>query len=320
MQTIIIAGGTGMIGSVLQNELVNKGYKVTILTRNPEKQPKKNNIQYAQWNLEKESIDQDAIKSADFIVNLTGANVMGHKWTESYKKEIIESRTKSTLLLAKSLTSIPNNVKAIINSSAIGYYGEDKVQGYSFVENDSPDKGFLGETCRIWEESLPDQINETRVCRLRTGIVLGKEGGFIEQLKLPVKFGIAPIISKGKQVISWIHVKDLCRMIIFAMENNIKGNFNAVAPTPATNKEITIAYAQKIRNKFFVPLHVPSFVLKLMMGQRAIEILKSTRVSCNKIINAGFTFLYPSLESGLDEITDEQHSSPTTKYYKERKK
>ena len=81
MQTIIIAGGTGMIGSVLQNELVNKGYKVIILTRNPEKQPKKNNIQYAQWNLEKESIDQDAIKSADFIVNLTGANVMGHKWT-----------------------------------------------------------------------------------------------------------------------------------------------------------------------------------------------------------------------------------------------
>lgn len=303
MQTVVIAGGTGMIGSRLARELKAEGYRVVILTRNIGMTGIREGMEYAHWNVEKGLIDPGVIEQADHIVNLAGAFVMAQRWTASYKKKIEESRTASTRLIADTLRKAPNKVKTVVNGSAIGWYGEDKRSGYAFVETDPADEGFLGSTCRVWEESIPDHIGDTKVCRLRTGIVLAADGGFIEELKLPVRLGLAPIISKGKQVISWIHIKDLCRMIIFLIKNGKSGVYNAVAPHPSSNKDLTLSYARKTKGKFVIPIHVPGIVLKLALGERAIEILKSTRVSCRKIMEAGFSFQYPTAEEALREIT-----------------
>jgi hypothetical protein len=303
METVVIAGGTGMIGGRLSRDLIASGYRVIILTRNAGLAGARGSVEYSYWNPEKALIDRRIISEADHIVNLAGAFVMAQRWTPEYKKKILESRTVSTRLLAEVIQKTPNRVRTVINGSAIGWYCEDRNTHYSFVETDPADEGYLGATCKAWEESIPDRIGDTQVCRLRTGIVLGREGGFLRELELPVKLGIAPIISKGKQVISWIHIQDLCGIIIFLMQKGLGGNYNAVAPHPSTNKEITLCYARKKKGKFIIPIHVPAILLTLMLGERAIEILKSTRVSCEKIMKAGFQFTFPTLEEAMKDIT-----------------
>ena len=176
MQTVLITGGSGLVGQELSKMLTNKGFKVIILSRN--KNSSNNNIQYAQWDIKKQTIDLKALQEADFIIHLAGAGVVDKKWTESYKKEILLSRTESSKLIIDALSKNPNKVKAIISASAIGWYGPDKKNDYSFSETDAPDNNFLGETCRLWEESVdPATKIGIRVCKLRTGIVLTKKGG-----------------------------------------------------------------------------------------------------------------------------------------------
>jgi uncharacterized protein (TIGR01777 family) len=167
-----------------------------------------------------------------------------------------------------------------------------------------PDDEFLGQTCRLWEESV-QPLNQTgkRLVKLRIGIVLSNDGGALPEFKKPVRFGIAGVLGSGKQVVSWIHIEDLCRMFIFAMENeDIQGVYNAVAPTPVSNKELTLLLAEKMKGRFFVPLHVPALALKIGIGQLSEEVLKSATVSAEKIRTAGFTFLYPSIECALNSL------------------
>ncbi|WP_018617534.1 TIGR01777 family oxidoreductase [Segetibacter koreensis] len=306
MSTILITGGTGLIGSALTDMLTAKGHKVIILTRT-EKTSKSNNITFATWDVKSQKIDESAISSADYIVHLAGAGVADKRWTSDRKKEIVESRTQSGALLVKALQQVPNKVKAVICASAIGWYGKDENRSpkkKAFTEDMRADKEFLGETCRLWEESV-EPIKEVgkRLVKLRIGIVLSNEGGALPEFKKPVKFGIAGVLGSGKQVVSWIHIEDLCRTFIYAIENeNLEGVYNAVAPTPVTNKELTLLLAQKMKGRFFVHLHVPVFVLKVLLGELSVEVLKSATVSSEKIRSAGFTFLYPSIESALDNL------------------
>jgi uncharacterized protein (TIGR01777 family) len=302
MQTVLITGGSGLVGQELSKMLINKGFKVIILSRN--KNSSNNNIQYAQWDIKKQTIDLKALQEADFIIHLAGAGVVDKKWTESYKKEILLSRTESSKLIIDALSKNPNKVKAIISASAIGWYGPDKKNDYSFSETDAPDNNFLGETCRLWEESVdPATKIGIRVCKLRTGIVLTKKGGALREFIKPIKMGIAGILGRGNQIISWIHIEDLCRMFIHCMENDqLQGSYNAVAPSPVSNKTLTISLAKLLKGIFFIPVHVPVFILKLMMGQRSIEILKSTTVSCEKIKKTGFVFYYPTIDAALKNI------------------
>ena len=195
-------------------------------------------------------------------------------------------------------------MKAIISASAIGWYGPDVKENYQFVENDPADSHFLGETCRLWEESIePATKLGIRVCKIRTGIVLSTKGGALVEFMKPIRLGVAGILGNGKQIVSWIHIEDLCRIFIHAIENeNLNGNYNAVAPEPVSNKKLTITLAKIMKGIFFIPSYVPKFVLKIMMGERSIEVLKSTNVSCEKIRNTGFTFLYPSIEVALRQL------------------
>lgn len=306
MSTIIITGGTGLVGSALTTMLTAKGHRVIVLSRK-EKTSDSTHLSYAVWDVEKQVIDSRAIASADYIVHLAGAGVADKRWTDSRKKEILESRTKSGALIAKALKEIPNKVKAVISASAIGWYGEDKnLQKHktAFTEEMPADDSFLGETCKQWEQSLqPVKDLGKRVVYLRTGIVLSNEGGALVEFKKPVNFGIAGFLGSGKQKISWIHIEDLCRMFIYAIENSdLVGPYNAVAPEPVSNKELTLELAARIRGKFFVSMHVPAFIIKIMIGGMSIEVLKSTTVSCEKIKAEGFQFVYPSLESALNDL------------------
>ena len=304
MQTVLITGGTGLVGKKLSKLLVDKGYNIIILTRTLKDNHAAKQITFALWDVKKQTIDISAVQKADYIIHLAGAGVVAKKWTGSYKKEIVESRTKSSELLVNTLKNNSHSVKCIVSASATGWYGEDKNTGHFFIEEEKPADDFLGETCKLWEQSIePAEALNIRVCKLRTGIVLSKDGGALAEFLKPVNFGIAGILSSGKQVISWIHIDDLCRMYIAAIENNaMHGSYNAVAPMPVTNKTLTVKLAQAVKGKFYISMHVPKFILKIMMGSRSIEVLKSTTVSSAKIKGTGFTFLYPSIDAALNNL------------------
>lgn len=308
MPIVLITGGTGLIGNALTKQLVDKGYHVIILSRKKNVTPANALINYTTWDVEKQTIDADAVKQADYIVHLAGASVADKRWSERRKKEIIESRTKSSALLVKALSEVPNKVKAVISASATGWYGEDekKFRGQKGFTEDAPaDNAFLGETCRLWEESIqPVEALDKRLVKLRTGIVLSNNGGALKEFKKPIKAGVAAVLGNGKQVVSWIHIDDLCRLFIYAIEHeNVRGSYNAVAPNPVTNKDLTIRLADKLKGSFYIPLHVPAFIIRLMLGGMSIEVLKSVTVSSEKARDAGFTFLYPSLEVALNQLT-----------------
>ena len=306
MSIILITGGTGMVGTALTKMLVNKGHQVIILSRSPKISEDKS-ITYANWDVTNNKIDEKSIAEADYVIHLAGAGVADKRWTTARKTELVESRTLSSALLVKALATIPNKVKAVISASAIGWYGGDELlkgNNKYFIEEMLPDRHFLGETCRLWEDSIrPVEKLGIRLVKLRLGIVLSNEGGAFVEFKKPVKFGLAAILGSGKQIISWIHIEDVCRMFVFAIENEqMQGAYNAVAPMPITNQLLTLALAKKMKGKFFVSMNIPAFILKLMLGEMSIEVLKSTKVSSEKIRNAGFTFLYPSITAALAHL------------------
>ena len=306
MQTVLISGGTGMVGRQLTKHLLKKGYQVIILTRKiPFLKDANPNISYALWNLADQTIDSEAVQKASCLIHLAGAGVVDKKWTKVYKDEIANSRTQSSALIIKALSNHTHSIKTIISASAIGWYGEDpSPNAKGFVEIDLAAKGFLGETCKKWEQSIePVEKIGIRLVKLRIGIVLSNDGGALAEFKKPIQFGVAGILGTGNQMISWIHIDDLCRLFIEGIENEqLAGTYNAVAPLPVSNKELTIELAHQIKGKFYIPLHVPKFILKIMMGERSIEILKSTTVNCEKIKKTGFTFLYPSIEAALHQL------------------
>ena len=307
MQTVLISGGTGMVGQQLTKHLLAQGHQIIILTRRiPLSKPANPNVSYAIWDLAKQTIDINALQKATCLVHLAGAGVVDKKWTEAYKAEIVKSRTESSTLLLKALRNNAHAIKTVISASAIGWYGEDAAPNEkAFIETDPAAKGFLGETCKRWEESIePMEQLGIRLIKFRIGIVLSNTGGALTEFKKPLHLGVAAILGSGKQKVSWIHIDDLCRLFIEGIQNEqLAGTYNAVAPSPVTNQELTIELAHQLKGKFYIPMHVPKFLLKLMMGERSIEVLKSTTVDCAKIKQTGFTFLYPSIESALHQLS-----------------
>ncbi len=308
MQTVLITGGTGLVGKALSNALLGKGYKVIILSRETIGKRHKENLSYARWNVKTQEIEQASIQAADHIIHLAGAGVVEKKWTAAYKKEIVESRTESSRLIISALKDHPNKVRTVISASAIGWYGTSPLQtspGWGgFKENDNHDNSFLGNTCKLWEESIePVTILGKRLVKLRIGIVLSNEGGALPEFKKPLHFGIAAILGDGRQIVSWVHIDDLCRMFIAAIENeSLHGSYNAVASNPVSNKELTLTLAKAMKAKFYIPVHVPAFVLKIMMGERSVEVLKSTTVSNKKILGTGFEFHFKTIEDAINDL------------------
>jgi len=307
MATILVTGGTGLVGKALTRQLTSMGYDCIVLSRNPG--PAKDGIRYAAWNPDAGTMDETSLKEADYIIHLAGAGVADQRWSVARKKEILDSRVKSGALLVNKLATLPHKVKAVISASAIGWYGADPEipNPFPFTEEMPPDTAFLGDTCRQWEESLqPLTGMHIRLVKLRIGIVLSHRGGALKEFLKPLRFGVAAVLGNGKQVVSWIHIDDLVNMFVFAItRENIEGVYNATAPVPVSNKELTITLA-KTKKGFYIPLPVPAFVLKIVMGEMSIEVLKSATVSSRKIQQAGFTFTSPGIREALEKETQDK--------------
>jgi uncharacterized protein (TIGR01777 family) len=301
MATVLIAGGTGLIGTALTKALVQKNYEVIILSRS-KKSVSEKNISYSVWEINSQTIDEEAVKKADFIIHVAGANVGEKRWTKNRKKEIVDSRIKSSELLVKSLQKVPNKIRAVISSSAIGYYGPDAQvpNPRPFIETDSPFNDFLAQTVKEWETAMqPIKELGKRLVFFRTGIVLSNEEGAYTKFKEPLKFGLNLILGNGQQMISWIHIDDLVGLYVEAIENeNWNGAYNAVAPNPVSNQQLMKEMAKRAKG-FHMTARVPSPVLKIVLGEMSIEVLKSTTVSAEKVQKAGFKFLFPTIQEAV---------------------
>ena len=308
MARVLITGGTGLVGTAVKNLLLQKGYEVVLLTRSTLSKEG-----YAHWDINAGTIDATAIAGADYIIHLAGAGVADKRWSVARKQEILDSRTKSSALLVKALQETPNKVKAVISASAIGWYGPDNTNGgnnniasQGFVETDPSYPDFLGTTCAAWEASIEPVTSpglQKRLVCLRTGIVLSKHGGALKEFLKPLAVRMAAVLGNGKQMISWIDVRDLAKMFVYAIEHeNISGSYNAVAPSPVSNKTLTKTLASVLYGKFYITTYVPSVVLKIMLGEMSIEVLKSTTVSAQKIQDAGFVFDYPEITKSLSSL------------------
>lgn len=307
MAVVLITGGTGMIGSALTRALLQKGYEVIVLTRDPEKQKTPSaGLSYAKWDVAKKYVDKDAITKADHIIHLAGEGIGDKRWTKRRKRKIVDSRVNGVELIMDSLVQNPNQVKTVVGASAIGWYGADPVipNTNPFREEQPPAEGFLGQTCKQWEEGWKNAANiGKRSVIVRTGLVLNREGGLLEAYKTPLRWGFATILGNGKQVVSWIHIDDLVRIYLLAIEDGrMEGVYNAVAPMPVSNKELVLAYSHLRKGNFFIPVYIPPFILKIALGEMREEVLKSCTVSCDKLHHEGFVFVFPSLQSAMKNL------------------
>lgn len=306
MAVVLISGGTGLIGNRLSQLLTERGHEVVVLTRNTRKQHN-SNYTFALWNPDKGTIDLTALAKADCIINLAGEGIADKRWTAKRKKVIAESRVKSGQLIVKALRENPNKVKAVVNASAMGWYGEDdllKEGQTAFTEEMPAAAGFLGTTCAAWEASI-DPVTELgkRLVKIRVGLVLSLNGGALKEFVKPVRFGFAAILGSGRQMQSWVHIDDICRIFMYAVENDkMSGVYNGVAPRPVDHKTLVLELAKQMKGSFFITAYVPSFLLRWMLGEMSVELLKGLTVSSNKIRKEGFQFLFPSIEAAIKDL------------------
>jgi len=299
MQTVLIAGGTGLVGIHLSKLLKSEGYEVIHLSRTRDMNAK---FPAYHWDISKGTIEEEALEKADYIINLAGAGIADARWTDSRKKLIIDSRVDSTLLLRDYIKKGIAKPKAYISASAIGYYGNT---GETLVDEHTPPSPgeFLSDSTVLWEKAV-DKVAETevRTVAIRIGIVLSTKGGALEKMLISFNFFQGAYFGDGQMWTSWIHIGDLCKAFQLAIENEeMQGVYNAAAPNPARNKEL-IKGIKEAKGSPAILLPVPEFGLKLLLGEMSAAVLGSTKVSDEKIRKAGFTFKYPELVPALKDI------------------
>ena len=298
MATVLIGGGSGLIGARLSHLLREKGYEVWHLSRKPRPDAA---YQAFQWDPAAGSIDEEAVQQADFIINLAGAGIADKPWTKARKQLIIDSRVEGTRLLRQAMEKAAVPPKAFIWSSAIGYYGN---RGEALLREDAPPgQGFLSQSTMAWEEAIREvgQIG-VRTVGLRTGIVLSTKGGALPKMMMPFSFYVAPYFGNGQQWYSWVHIDDICRLYIFAIENSgMSGFYNGTAPNPVTNKGLVERLKEVLRSPALLA-PAPTFALRLALGEMADAILESTRTSADKVLSAGFHFEFPNVGEALKDV------------------
>ncbi len=289
---VLIAGGSGLVGSALNKHLTNKGMQVKVLSRHAE------NPIY-QWHPAEGKINPMALEEADVIINLAGANIAGSLWTDAYKKLLRDSRIDSTRTLVENLKKVSVKPRHFIQASAIGYYPN----GNEWMEEDHPaGADFLAQLTSDWENVAASVSDEhTKLSTLRLGIVLQEGEGFLGKTALPAQFGLSAAFGDGKQNISWIHIEDLTNIFSWVIENEAEGIFNATADQPVTNKEMTAAIAKALGRPYFLP-NIPKGFLKLIFGDLSAELLANHLVSNKKLQTKGFTFRFNDIDTALNDL------------------
>lgn len=293
---ILITGGTGLVGRYLSKLLIEKAYEVALLSR---RTSTSQSIPSYYCNYKENKVDIEALCSADIIIHLAGANIAEKRWTAARKKEILDSRVKTTELIYNTLKENKNNLQTFISASAVGYYGAITSNNI-FTEKDDAYDDFLGNVCKDWEKSadLFENIG-VRTVKMRTGLVLSQNEGALEKINASFKFRSKVVLGSGRQYMPWVHIHDLCNMYIKAVEDNeMKGVFNSVSGDYHTYSSFVNELA-KLSKKPFINFKIPAFVLKIILGNMSDLLLEGSRISSEKIINEGFKFKYYDLQTAL---------------------
>jgi uncharacterized protein (TIGR01777 family) len=299
MGKVLITGGSGLLGTRLIELLLERGYPVNTLGRS--KQPASTGTPSFKWNIESAEIDPEAFEGVSTIIHLAGAGIADKKWSAERKKEIIDSRVKSGRLIFDFLRKNLHSIKTFISASAVGYYGDC---GNDIVNEDRrAGEGFLSEVCKQWEQSAM-QFSEIdiREVRCRIGIVLAKNGGALPELTRTIPLGVATYFSKNDLYYPWIHIDDVCGIMIHALENEgVTGAYNTTFPQPLLMKDLMKEIlAAKKSNALLVP--APPLAIKLVMGEMSEMILSSQRCSAEKILTTGYKFRFEAASDALSNI------------------
>jgi uncharacterized protein (TIGR01777 family) len=295
--SVLISGGSGLIGRYLTSKLLGEGYKVSHLSRQTDGS---GNVRVFSWG--SGDLNPGVFEGIDYLVNLSGANIGEKRWTKRRKEEILNSRVRSTELLFKTIAGNKINLKAYIAASAAGYYGSvtsDKI----FSEDDAPGGDFLGSVCRLWEEGA-DQFAGLgiRTVKIRTAVVLEKHDSALSRLMTPARFGLVTRLGNGKQYFPWIHINDLCNIYLKAItDENMLGAYNAVAPQHINHNDFVRTMAAEMKRPVFLP-PVPAPILRLVLGEMSDIVLKGSRISSDKIVGAGYKFRFARLDEALKSV------------------
>ncbi|MDB4402207.1 TIGR01777 family oxidoreductase [Algibacter sp.] len=297
---VLITGATGLIGQEMVKLCHEKYIKVNYLTTSKSKIVQEENYKGFYWNPKAKEIDADCFKGVDTIVHLAGATV-SKRWTPSYKKEILSSRTETTALLVNTLKELTHTVKQVVSASAIGIYPDSLINYYDESHNEIS-SSFLGQVVSVWEQASDEflKLNIT-VSKIRIGLVLSNKGGALMEIVKPIKFGLGAAFGNGKQWQSWIHIQDLANLFLYVLQNNLNGVYDGVAPNPTSNSELTKTAASILHKPLFMP-NIPKFFMKLVLGEMHILLFESQRVSSKKIADEGFLFKFNYLEPALNNL------------------
>jgi len=291
---ILLTGGTGFIGNTLSRKLIEAGHDLRILTRDKDVEPP-----FYHWN--KESIDEKVFDDLDGIIHLAGAPLMKN-WTKSYKKEIIDSRVNSANFLFNKVKEYQLDLKFFISASGSSYYGQ-QTSNKIFSENDDAGNDFLAEVCVAWENAAFqfEEIGAKVVC-IRTPLVLAKHSDSFQLMKKPTQFGFGACLGKGSQWMTWVHLDDLCEIYAQAINNpKVIGAVNAIATEQTSHQNFMQQLAFNLKSKIYLP-NIPEGLVKLGMGEKSTLILDGSRISNQKLLDAGFKFEYETLNKVFKEI------------------
>lgn len=301
-KTIVITGGTGLIGKRLSELIPQEKYDLRILTRS--KRSAHDNISYFSWDPINGEIDDSVFSDVDYVITLAGAGIADKRWTEKRKRLIIDSRVKGNELVRTTLAKLNNRPEAIISASAIGFYG-DRADEVLTESSDAGGSEFLTESTLAWEDSIQRLSESTdRLSLIRIGIVLSTKGGALEKMLLPLNFGISGYFGNGKQYYSWIHIDDICNMFIEAIEDQSwEGTYNGVSPNPLPLKK----FAEAIKTSKLpigIAAPVPKGLLQLAMGEMTKMLTNSTRVVPKHALSQGFEFQYTDLKTAVTDLIE----------------
>ncbi len=289
---ILISGASGLVGSALSRALLADGHAIRRLVR---RRPRAEDEVF--WDPVAGKLDAEALAGIDAVVHLAGENIAGGRWSSAFKQRVLDSRVLGTRLLAEAVARSELH-PALISASAIGYYGDRG--DASMSEESPPGDGFLAEVCQCWEEAAQAAVAAgSRVAHARIGVVLSRDGGALQRMVTPFRLGLGGVIGDGRQIVSWIHLADLVGCIVqLATRSDLSGPFNAVAPTPVTQRELTRTLGQVLRRPTVLPM--PSTLVRLVFGEMGQELLlASTRVEAGRLLASGFEFRFPTLEGAL---------------------
>ncbi|PLT33005.1 TIGR01777 family oxidoreductase [Bacillus sp. V5-8f] len=297
---IAISGGSGFVGTELTEELMNQNHELFILTRNPDRKSSSNSLQYVHW-LADGTKPEEILEGIDVFINLAGESLNSGRWTDERKQGIIESRVQSVKEMGRILSVVDKKPEIVINASAIGFYGTS--ESMEFTENSaSIGNDFLARTVTRWEqEANMLKPFTSRLVLARFGVILGKKEGALPRIAMPYKLFAGGKIGSGRQWMSWIHIEDVVRALLFCIhQNEIHGPVNFVAPTPIQMDCFGKTVAQVLQRPHWFP--VPSFILKMVLGEMSMLILEGQKVLPEKLISQGFTFSYPNLKPALQDL------------------